>query len=242
MQEIKNESKSTHRDETALHELISTRQGELLKADEKSALSLRYLSRRMFGYIHSIQLAPTLRIVLLHEPLVRLYHGLASKDIVYFDTTGSVVEKIRRYKRILYYALCVRHPFGKTPTLAVAEFVSSSHKKEAISRSISIFHEKEKVRFSGQIAQPVMIVTYNSLACLHEFNNMSSKQYIEISYKIVLGGACYEDVKTTLLHICYSHTMKFNKHMIDTIAKKDTGKRIFDLKEFLMGSVTWGFI
>ena len=150
IQEIKNETKKRHRDTHMLHETLSNLQKDLLKSDENAALRLKQLSRRLFGYIHSVELVPSLRIVLLHEPLLRLYHGLAARDILYFDATGGVVEKLRQYKRILYYAFCVRHPYGKTPPLPVAEFVSSSHTKDSISRSISMFREKEKLIFNGQ--------------------------------------------------------------------------------------------
>ena len=88
MQEIKSELKKIHRDENKLHELISTLQDELPKADRKTAHSLRHLSHPVYGYIHLIQVVPTLRVVLLHEPLVRLYHGPASRDIIYFYATG----------------------------------------------------------------------------------------------------------------------------------------------------------
>ena len=55
---------------------------------------------------------------------------------------------------------------------------------------------------------------------------------METSFKIVLAEAGNKDVKITLLHICCSHTMKFNMHMIDTIIKKGAGRAIFEMRDY----------
>ena len=83
-----------------------------------------------------------------------------------------------------------------------------------------------------------MIITDNSLAmilaCLHEFNNETLHQYLERTFRIIQGKASKEDLMLTLLHICYSHTMKYNKVMVDKLTKKRVGRPRPEVTNFLM--------
>eukprot|EP00112_Aurelia_sp_Birch-Aquarium-sp1_P016905 Seg387.10 transcript_id=Seg387.10/GoldUCD/mRNA.D3Y31 product="hypothetical protein" protein_id=Seg387.10/GoldUCD/D3Y31 len=237
-QQMKNEVQKEYREPQLLYAKLLSIQNELKKEDEGKAMELRHFERKLFGFLHCIELAPSLRLVMLHEPLIRLYHGMAPRDILYLDATGTVVKQLKSFKRILFYSLCVRHPYGKSPPLPVTKFLSSSHRKEAISRSLSLLREKEKMIFNGNSSQPALIMVDNSyaiiLACLHEFNNETLQQYIDRAYRIVTGKAQSSDMKQTLLHICYAHTMKWNKVMLEKMIKKRPGRPCHEVKDFLM--------
>ena len=237
-QQIKNENRKDHRDLQPLHAKIAKLQEEIRHEDQETAKDLKQFNRKLYGYIHMLQLVPDLKIVLLHESLIRLYHGIAPRDIVYFDATGSVVQKMSCYKRILYYALCVRHPFGKTPPLPVAEFISSSHSTESICRGLMLLREKEKQIYSGKFSYPALVLVDNSLAmilaCLQAFNNETLPKYVDRTFRIVRGKATEEDLKLTLIHVCYSHSMKWNKTMIEKLVQTRLSKQNREVSNFFM--------
>eukprot|EP00112_Aurelia_sp_Birch-Aquarium-sp1_P007867 Seg1859.4 transcript_id=Seg1859.4/GoldUCD/mRNA.D3Y31 product="Histone lysine demethylase PHF8" protein_id=Seg1859.4/GoldUCD/D3Y31 len=238
VQGIKNEVSKEHRDIKLLHNLMKDLQEKLSKEDEDMAKQLKHASRKLFGYIQSMELVPEIKLVLLHEPLIRLYHGIAPRDIIYFDATGSVVRKMPQFKRILYYSLCVRHPYEESPPLPVAEYVSSSHTTESIRRMITTLREKERLIFGGKCVQPALILTDNSLAmimaCLSEFNQETVKQYIDRTFDIVCGKASADKLSLTFLHICYAHVMKNNKTMLDKFIKNRPGRPTSQVREFSM--------
>eukprot|EP00794_Sanderia_malayensis_P018338 gene18338-20181_t len=238
MQQIKHEARKKHSDQNLLHDLLAALQREIKDEDQATSKKLRHFQRRMHGYMQGIQTVPDLRVVLLHESTIRLYHGVASQDILYFDATGSVAQKLVSYKRILYYTLCMRHPFGKTPPLPIVEFLSSAHTTEAIGQCLLSLKEKEKEIFSNRVTQPALVLVDNSLAmitaCLIVFNNESMKTYIDRSLRIVQGKASAADLNLTILHICYSHSMKWNKTMIHKLAKRRLDATTADVSNFLM--------
>eukprot|EP00794_Sanderia_malayensis_P004195 gene4195-4754_t len=238
MQQIKHEARKKHSDQSLLHNLLAELQRKIKSEDQATSKKLRHFQRRMHGYIQGMQTVPDLRVVLLHESTIRLYHGVASQDILYFDATGSVVQKLVSYKRILYYTLCVRHPFGKTPPLPILEFLSSAHTTEAIGQCLLSLKEKEKEIFNNRISQPALILVDNSLAmitaCLIVFNNESMKTYIDRTLRIVQGKATAADLHLTILHICYSHSMKWNKTMIHKLAKRRLDATTAYVSNFLM--------
>eukprot|EP00794_Sanderia_malayensis_P003836 gene3836-4372_t len=102
MQQVKHDVRIKHSGQNLLNDLFAALQREIKDEDQATSKKLRHFQRRVHGYIQGIQTVPDLRVVLLHESTIRLCHGVASQDILYFDATGSVVQKLVSYKRILY--------------------------------------------------------------------------------------------------------------------------------------------
>ena len=99
-QQIKNENRKDHPDLQPLHAKIAKLQEEIRHKDQETAKDLKQFNQKIYGCTDMLQLVPDLKMVLLHESLIRLYHGIASRDLVYFDSTGSVVQKVLCFKRI----------------------------------------------------------------------------------------------------------------------------------------------
>ena len=89
---------------------------EKLKKDDIEKCSKSQINKRFYGFIASTDVtSDSLRITLLDEGGVRLYHSVAPKDIIYIDATGTVVENIAQFKRLLLYSFTTRNPFGLSP-------------------------------------------------------------------------------------------------------------------------------
>jgi len=92
----------------------------------------------------------TLQIITMHprafalfsEDLIRIFHKRAKQDIIYIDSTGSVVlgDK-RRYA----YEIVVRHPMAAKPPLTAASYFTTSHNIPSISYFISSFCHAESL-------------------------------------------------------------------------------------------------
>ena len=165
-----------------------------------------------------------MKIVLFTESTIRLYHKVCQNDIVYIDATGRVTLESKEYKRILLYTLCVRHSYGKTPPLPIAQYLSNSHNVESIRSFYMILQEKEKIVFNGRVATPRLIMTDYSLAlilsCLSEFAKESLQQYINKTWRIIQGKARTEELNSIILHICFSHMMNQNRRNLQKHLKR----------------------
>ena len=69
--------------------------------------------KSLFGYINDVCVYPNLSVISTPESLLHLCYMIVGFDILYIDATGSLVDNIRPYKRILLYTLSVRHSYGK---------------------------------------------------------------------------------------------------------------------------------
>ena len=143
-----------------------------------------------------------------------LYHEHVCNDVLYIDATDSVTEQAQWLSKVLYYVAVVRHPFGKTPPLPVAEFISNKHDQFAIEEFLRMLHEKEYRKYK-ETSNPRMVMTDMSWAiihaCLKVFCNENITEYLNRAYRIVSGKATEEDFLQTRLHLCAAHMMKLNK-------------------------------
>ena len=99
---------------------------EFAKIDEREAIKSCRTFCREFVYIHSYS-----------------YHEQVSRDILYIDATGTVIDKIKGYGRLLCYVAAIRHPFGKSPPLPIAEYITTMHDQFSIRQFLMAIHEKE---------------------------------------------------------------------------------------------------
>ena len=106
----------------------------------------------------------TLSSVLFDEGCVQLYCHVCTKDILFFYTTGTIVEAVKNFKRLLLYSLTTRNPFNKSPPVPVAELIPSS--AGSIQRLLSLLRETERAVY-GDDVQPFAIRTDFSLAIIN---------------------------------------------------------------------------
>ena len=236
LQQVKAEIKASRCD-TLPKDLVNLA-NKLTAEDKCLAKKFPFSKQHYFGYIHDVCVHPDLSVILMQQPLTRVYHQLVQRDILYFDATGPLVEKIPSYKRILLYTLSLRHPYGKCTPLPVGQFVSSSHTASTIATLLAKFRERERVVMNGKNAMPRLIMMDQSTAiinaCLKEFSKEDLPSYINRTFRIATGRANAEDLKKVLLHICFSHIMKTTKEDVKPLLVRRKKNVKNDIRKFVM--------
>ena len=212
---ISSRAKKDQRTLEGLEEKIRNIGKEIRMHDKERANECeRSTQQKFFGYIQSATVSDDcLRIVLVEEDTTRLYHPVAASAIFYVDATGGLFEDIRDAGQVLYYAMVLGHPFGSAPLLPVAELVTNSHTSDSIKRLFQELRYREREVFkSSENAMPIGIMTDFSLAIINaaisEYNNETFKQYIERTYKIMVGEAPRQDLEKLFVFTCTAHIMK----------------------------------
>ena len=236
LQQVKAEIKASRCD-TLPKDLVNLA-NKLTAEDKCLAKNFPFSKRHIFGYIDDVCVHPDLSVILTQQPLIRVYHQLVQRDILYFDATGSLDEKILSYKRILLYTLSLRHPYGKCTPLPIGQFVSSSHTASTIATFLAKFRECERVVMNGKNAMPRLIMMDQSTAiinaCLKEFSKEDLPSYINRTFQIATGRANAEDLKKVLLHICFSHIMKTTKEDVKPLLVRCKKNVKNDIRKFVM--------
>ena len=97
-------------------------------------------------------------------------------------------------KRILLYALTVKCPTGKAPSIAIAEHITSDHNVFSIRNLFSKLREIEYQIYQQNVF-PKLVITDNSKAIiqavLDELNRETLEEYLKRIYGII-----FEDQKT----------------------------------------------
>ena len=237
LKQIKYEARKGTKSSIAVFQTLQTLM-EKFKAEDKKRAESVGTKRKLYGFIHDTSTTPNLKVFMAHESGIRLYNLFCQCDCVYIDATGSLVEKLPSYSKILLYQLSVRHPYGKAPPMPVAEYLTSSHSMTSIQSFLAKFREMERSIKSGKNACPKLFVTDQSLAIilaiLKEFCNESLEDYMERTYRIATNSASEEDLAKSLLHLCLAHMMQLNKKDMsrDLATKEKVEKR--KAKEFGM--------
>ena len=200
---------------SALKEKILHFKDRLAREDEEESIRLQWTFRTEFGYIQKPVINPdTLQVVLMDQIMAMLYHEHIKNDVLYIDATGSVTNQIKWLSKVLYYVAVIRHPYGKTPPLPIADYVTNKHDQFSIGDFLKMIHEREYRKY-GETTNPRMVMTDFSwaiiLACLKQFCNESITDYLDRSYRLITGIATQNDLGKTLLHVCSSNMMKLNK-------------------------------
>ena len=193
---------------------------EFKQLDEKECLEKAQTHRTELGYIHKALInKDRLEIILIDQVMTALYHENVKNNIIYIDATGSVTDKIKRLNRILYYAVVIRHPYGKTPPLPICEFISSSHDQYAIGTFLRAIHEKEFEKYKHTTNPRLILMDFSwaiILACVREFCGENIIDYVNRTKRIVEGNGSEVDISKSLLHICAADIMKAAKTNILT--------------------------
>ena len=132
-QNIKKEVKKQKTSLTNTHSGRMTLQEELKNKDKLEALSLCYDFRRMFGYIQDFNITTDyIKVLLFDEGMIRIYHQIVPKDILYIDCSSYLVSQIHNISRIFNYCIAIHHPISKAPALPVFECIASTHTTESV--------------------------------------------------------------------------------------------------------------
>ena len=70
--------------------------------------------------------------------------------ILYIDANGTVTDRIKGFSKIVYYVTAIRHPFGRSPPIPVAEYITNAHDQFSIRQFLMGIHEKEYRRNRGR--------------------------------------------------------------------------------------------
>ena len=89
------------------------------------------------GFVHTISLFP-LHVYMWTEDHIRL----CGKDIAYLEATVRIVRNFMR-KRVLHYAIVVRHPRENNPPIPVAEMITNDHSAPCVRAFMEGFRRDE---------------------------------------------------------------------------------------------------
>ena len=190
---------------------------ELIKKEKERAMPPRAIE----GFVHTISFFP-LSVYMWTEDQVRLWHHLCAKDIAYLDATGTIVRDFMG-KRVLYYAIVVRHPKERNPPMPVAEMITNDHSAPSIRVFIERFRRDESKIFKGRQQIPLQMNTDYSkaiiLAALKEFNCESLQDFLIRVFKILQMEASNEDFKFMVPHVGCSHFMSIMHRKLKAIVR-----------------------
>ena len=161
------------------------------------------------GFVRTISIYP-LVVHMWTENQVRVWHGRCKEDVSYLDATGTLVAN-HGGKRVLYYALVIRHPAKGEPTFPVAEMVTSDQCAGNIRAYIERFRRDESRLYNGHISSPRQVNTDYSrailLAVLKEFNNETIIDFLARAFRITNRKGFERDFMLTMPHVGCSHFM-----------------------------------
>ena len=233
-QNIKSEATKHNNTIKGMYAALLALQKKFRLEDEQEALSLGQGYRRIFGYIHTIEITnDEIKISLFTEGTVRIFHQLCRKDILYIDATGSFVNKAKSFKRIFNYCLALRHPLGKAPPLPLLEFISSSHTTDAVRSMLLYFREKENLIFGSRNIPKLIICDFSKVliaAVLYEFNGETVEEYLARAFHIITGKATTQDLAKALIHVCSAHVIRNTKEVLRRKYPNDCSKVHFGMR------------
>ena len=173
------------------------------------------------GFVHMICQFP-LTVHMWTEDQVRLWHERCGDDISYIDATGTIIAN-HNGKRVLYYALVVRHPCKGNPSVPVAEMITTDQRACNIRTFLDNFRQDESKTFSGRITSPRQLNCDYSrailLAVLREFNNENLSNFFERAFRILNMNGLQKDFTLTIPHIGCSHFMHIVHRKIKAIGR-----------------------
>ena len=196
---------------------VSQLHGELKKLDEEQAIKQGATFRNNFGCIQGpIVTNDEISIVMLDQPMAMLYHEHIRNNSLFIDGSGTAINNIKGFKKILYYAAVTQHPHRDSPPLPVAEYITTKQDQYLIRQFLGTIHEQECIKYNnGNVRNPKLIMHDYSMAiiqaCLNEFCNENMRDYSDRTYKTVSGKANGPKLEKTFLHVCAFYMMRINR-------------------------------
>ena len=135
-------------------------------------------------------------VILYSDKQIQAYNLICKNDIVYFDSTGSVLKRIENYNDFQIYTLLVRNLSKGGPGLPVATSISTRHDAGSMGVFWSCFC-LTPLKFADLIT---MIVTIDGSmamwnAVLRAFANETRVEYYHRCWRIVTSKPCAGDMK-----------------------------------------------
>ena len=174
---------------------------------------------------------------------------MVSKDnktwLSFIDVTGLLFRDVKPYKRLLYYAITVRHPFPGKPPLPVAEYITSDHCKDSLIFFISHVSKYDRSMPSHSLPIfPKIIVLNFSLAIigavLDSFNKITLLDYLDKCYEIWKEER--EEYLNTISVICTGHLIRAIKRFTENAVpccKNKTLKNFCMKTKFYHDETVW---
>eukprot|EP00794_Sanderia_malayensis_P013118 gene13118-14466_t len=198
----------------SIHETLIDLKKELAEKDERYTLQIGQLGRSVWGLIHGSYVTDKeMRVVLLDEPMLRLYRALAKHDALFLDATGSIIKPFKGFSRILHYSLVLRHPFAAAPPLPIAEYITNEHSAVSMAFFLHTIKRMENHMMNMKADHPPckILMDYSLAiiaAVMEVYNKETVVQYLDCAYSIVQGSAKEEELDKTYVSICCAHSMK----------------------------------
>ena len=125
-------------------------------------------------------------------------------------------------KRILLYALTVKCPTGKAPSIAIAEHITSDHNVFSIRNLFSKLREIEYQIYQQNVF-PKLVITDNSKAIiqavLNELNRETLEEYLKRIYGIIFEDQKTENTQKNQTRLCSYHTLRNNYAKLKELTK-----------------------
>ena len=141
-------------------------------------------------------------IILYSDKQIKAYNLICKNDIVYFDSTESVLKRIENYKDFQIYTLLVRNPFKGGPGLPVATSISTRHNAGSIRRFLELFL-LDAVKVCGFNHKLIIVMIDGSMAIwnvvLRAFTNETRVEYYHRCWRIVTSKPCAGNMKKTFV-------------------------------------------
>ena len=168
-------------------------------------------------------------ITLFDEPLVRPYHTVARYCTLQVDAAGSITVSMpwlknaeNKPKIILLYALTVKSPAEKAPSIATAEHITSNHNVFSI---LNLFSKLREIDYQiyQQNVFPKLVITETSKAIIQTVLNELNRETLEVFLKRIYG-IIFEDSKTkntqkTQIRLCSYHILRNNYARLKELTK-----------------------
>ena len=155
------------------------------------------------------------------EDQLLLIRKLQSSDLtLHSDATGSVVRKTDKLrKRILYYALVVRHPEAQISPLPLAEILNSEHTNVEITHFLSKLSYNLKKVLNKQTTVSHVEIDFSwpmLYSVCHSFNIYTLDLYLKDCWgKISQDEIGTHPINTVIHIICSAHIMHRFSYKID---------------------------
>ena len=182
------------------------------------------------GFIRFFAVQPFQVHMYLHEQLLAFIKANKNHSgVLYFDATGSLVQKIPgQSKRIFLYALVMENPIKGRSVLPVGEFLSNDHHSSEIKHFLGFLCNNLKKITTKFI--PRRVETDLSWAMIQgvtqTFNEQNVQTYLDFLWRVLHRKIEKEQIKSKCyLHVCSAHMIQI---FICTLELKNIDKGLKD--------------
>ena len=122
----------------------------------------------------------------------------------------------------MLYALTLKRPTGKAPSIAIAEHITSNHNVFSIRNLLSKLREIEYQIYQQNVF-PKLVITDNSKAIiqavLNELNRETLEEYLKRIYGIIFEDQKTESKQKKQIRLCSYHILRNNYAKLKELTK-----------------------